>query len=696
MSYQAMLNTRPLHLFVIDDSSNDAETVSNMLRNAGQAVHTIRIEDDEDLRENLASQDCDLILAKAELPYFTATEALDLIAHSGKPAPLLVIGDGLDEDKLTDILKAGALDVVFLSQPSRLLHAVLREAEAAENKRALQHCQAMLKETNQRAQNLVDSARDAITYIHEGMYIYANTTYLEMFGYTDLNELEGMPFLNMVKKDDHISVKAFLRDYMSGKAKASSFELTGIRSDGSDFDITMELSNASYDGEPCTQIIIRAQANSEELEKRLQDMSKLDLLTNVFNRQYFLDELYDVIGKPGKQGAVLYIQPDHFKQLRDDLGLAHSDQLLSEMAKVLKDTLGEGEHFIARFEGETFCALLKGIDQSAAETIAETLRKAVDVHSYKINNKSISVTGSIGIALYNEGTEDSQNLLQRADKAMGEAARQGGNQIHTYIPGENEMADQERTARMIQRIKDALHNNQMHLLFQPIVSIKGDKQENYEAFARMHDENGQAIPPSEFIPAAEKANLMPVLDRWVLAYGIKAVTQHRKKGHPAVLFIKLSGASLRDEKFLPWLRDILKAAHAEPDSLVLSVSEEVASTNLKPLKQLFEGLQQLHVKLALDHFGQAPNYANLLKHCNAHYLKLHASIISSLSKNPDASQKVRDITGMAADSNKLVIANAVEDPHTLALIYSTGVDYIQGYFLQEPSTEMDYDFSSMG
>ncbi|MBW6475485.1 MAG: EAL domain-containing protein [Chromatiales bacterium] len=691
-----MLNTRPLSLLVIDDSSNDAEIISNMLRNAGHAVHTTRIEDDEDLREALNNQVCDMILAKPELPYFTATEALDVIAQSGKATPLLLIADGLEEEKATELLKAGALDVVFLTQPARLLHAVLREAQAAEAKRSLLRCEALLEATNLRAQNLVDSSRDAITYIHEGMYIYANSSYLEMFGYSDMNELEGMPILNMVKSEDHVGFKAFLRDYMSGKAKASSFELTGLRSDGSDFDITMELSNASYDGEPCTQIIIRAQANSEELEKRLEDMSKLDLLTGVFNRQYFLDELHQVIGKPGKQGAVLYIQPDHFKQLRDDLGLAHSDQLLSEMAKALKHALGEGEHFIARFEGEYFCALLKNVDQNAAETITEALSKAVDAYHYQIDTKTIAVTGSIGIALYNEGTEDSQSLLQRADKAMREAARQGGNHYHTYIPGEDEMAEQERTAHITQRIKDALRNNQMHLLFQPIVSIKGDKQENYEAFARMQDEHGQAIPPNEFIPAAEKANLMPVLDRWVLAYGIKAVTQHRKKGHPAVLFVKLSGASLRDEKFLPWLRDIIKAAHAEPGSLVLSVSEDVASTNLKSLKQLIEGLQQLHVKLALDHFGQASNYANLLKHCNAHYLKLHASLIGDLAKNPEATEKVREITGMAAESHKLVIANAVEDPHTLALIYSTGIDYIQGYFLQEPSPQMDYDFSSMG
>jgi diguanylate cyclase (GGDEF)-like protein/PAS domain S-box-containing protein len=690
-----MLNEKPLHLFVIDDSSNDAETVSNMLRNAGHAVHASRIEDDEDLREALNGQDCDMILAKPELPYFTATEALDVIKQSGKPVPLLVLGDGIDEEKLNALLKAGARDIVYLAQPARLLHAVLREAEVSRHLSLLQQYEARLEETNTRAQNLVDSSRDAITYVHEGMYIYANDSYLEMFGYSDLNELEGMPILNMVKNDDHASFKTFLRDYTAGKAKANTFDVTGLRADGSDFDITMEFSNASYDGEPCTQIIIRAQANNKELEQRLQDMSKLDLLTGAFNRQYFLDELGKVIGKPGKDGAVLYLQPDHFKNLRDELGLAPSDQILAEMSAALRKALGENQHFVARFEGEFFCALLDGANQQDAEAIASTLCKAVDSHSPKIDGKNVALTCSIGIALYNEGTEDSQSLIQRAEKAMLEAGRDGGNRIHTYIPGADELAEQERLTIVAKQLKEALRNNQLQLLFQPIVSIKGDSTEHYEVSVLVHDENGHILGPTEFLPAAEKSNLMPALDRWVIAHAIKAVTEQRRQGKPVVLFVRLSGASLRDQKLLPWLRDILKAAQAEPQSLVIQVSEELASTNLKPIKQLTEGLHQLHARLALDEVGIVANYANLLKHCEADFLKLHHSIITALSSSPEAMQKVKDVSAQAGDSKQL-IAYPVEDPHTLAMIYSTSIDYIQGHFLQEPSKEMDYDFSSMG
>ncbi len=158
-----MLADQTLHLLVLDDSSNDAETVANMLRNAGHAVHADRIEDDEDLREALAKNDCDMVLAKPQIPYLSALEAIDIIRQSKCEVPLLVIGDNADEDKINEILTGGARDVVYINKPMRLQHAVLREVVASREHRKLETIQASLEEANKRAQTLVDSSRDSIT-----------------------------------------------------------------------------------------------------------------------------------------------------------------------------------------------------------------------------------------------------------------------------------------------------------------------------------------------------------------------------------------------------------------------------------------------------------------------------------------------------------------------------------------------------
>ncbi len=684
-----------LYLLVVDDSSNLAETVSNILRNAGHTVRADRIEDDEDLREAFGKQQWDMIVTRPEIPYFTASDAIDVVRQSKHDIPVIIIADDADEKTIDDLIKAGARDEVLLSKPQRLEHTLLREAHDTRSRRASIMLEKALEEANERAQGLVNSSRDAITYVHEGMHIFANESYLELFGYSTQEEIEGMPIMDMVKSDEHPKFKQFLRDYIKGKAKESSLEVTGLKTDGTEFNVAMEFTPASFDGEPCTQIIIRIQASDQELEQRLSDMSKLDLLTGAYNRPYFLEALQQLSGKKDREGAVLSITPDEYKRIRDESGIASSDELLTKFAELLGSVLPGKDDFVARFEGEHFIALLHNINAANAEKFAEALCKKIEGHIFDLSGTSSTTPCSIGIGLYNEAIQDHQEVIKRSEKALSEAVEAGGNRVRLYVVGEAEMAEKERNATLNKSIKLALKNNKMRLLFQPIVSLKGDENQNYEVFVRMTDEQGKELTPGEFLPAAEASGLMVAVDRWILAHAIKAVSEKRRSGIPGVVFVKLSGTSLKDEKLLPWLRDILKAAQATPNSLVISVSESVASNNLKALKMLLAGLQQLHVRLALDHFGTAQNFTNLLKHCDANFLKLDGSIIGKLASDKEAQDRVNEITALAAESDKKVIANAVEDPHTLATIYSTGIDYIQGYFLQEPSPNMDYDFDSM-
>jgi diguanylate cyclase (GGDEF)-like protein/PAS domain S-box-containing protein len=686
---------KTLYLLVIDDSSNLAETVSNILRNAGHAVRADRVEDDEDLRDAFGKQQWDLILTKPEIPYFTASDALEVVQQAKLDIPLIVIADGTDESTIDNLIKAGARNEVLLAKPLRLEQTLLREAHDVRQRRALVLAIKALDEANNRAQALVDSSRDAITYVHEGMHIYANDSYLELFGYSSMEEIEGMPIMDMVKSEEHAKFKQFLRDYTQGKAEESNIEVTGIKTDNTTFNVTMEFTPAAFESEPCTQIIIRSQAMNKELEQRLSDMSKMDLLTGAYNRPYFLEALQQASGKKGKEGVVLSIRPDEYKRIRDDRGIAASDELLTRFSEFIGKAMPGDKDFLARFEGELFTAMLYNITPADAEKYAMQLCKQVEEHIFDLNGTSATTPCSIGIGVYNDTLQDIQEVLNRSDKALNEASEAGGNRARLYVVGEAEMADQERNALLNRQIRLALKNNTLSLLFQPIVSIKDDTNHNYEVFVRMRDENGKEISLETFLPAAEEGGLMGAVDRWILAHAIKAASEKRRAGIPAVVFVKLSSTSLKDNKLLPWLRDILKAAHATPNSLVLSVSESIATNNLKAIKMLLAGLQQLHVRLALDHFGTAQNFTNLLKHCDADFLKLDGSIITKLTSDKEAQAKVKEITDLAAAHNKKVIANSVEDPHTMATIYSTSIDYIQGYFLQEPAAEMEYDFDSM-
>ncbi len=690
-----MDNDETLYLLVIDDSSNLAENVATILRNGGHAVRSDRIADAEALRHTFGRQQWDMILSKPRGGGLSAAEALELVRQSEFDIPLLLIGDDAEEGEIEALIDAGAHEPVYLSKPRRLELAILREADAVRTRRALALTMTALQQANERAQGLVDSSRDAITYVYEGMHLFANDAYLQLFGYQRMEEIEGLPIMDVVSSDEHAHFREFLRDYVQGNSRQSKLSVTGIRTDGCRFGVEMEFSPAYFAGVSCSQIIIRDQGTDQELQQRLNDISRKDLLTGAFNRPHFLHVLQELCGKPDKEGVVLSLLPDEYQRIRDDKGIAAGDVLLARFAEYLAATLPREEDFVTRFEGEQFMLLLHDTSPEAAEDYARELATGLVGHIFDIDGTTTTTSCSIGIGAYNEALSDHLEVIRRSEKALRQAIEAGGNRVQRYVVNEAEMGLRERHALIARQIKLALAHNHFHILFQPIVSLKGDSRENYEVFARMRDEHGTELTPAEFIPAAEAAGLMGAIDRWMLGHAIKAVTEKRHGGNPAVVFAKLSASSLADEGLLPWLQELLKSSHAEADSLVLCIDEDIANDNLKELKQLQAGLEPLHVALALDHFGSARNYLNLLVHIDAAYLKLSASFVGKLSSDVETQKKVGEITALAAQSQRKVIANGVEDPHTLATIYSTGVDYIQGYFLQEPRPTMDYDFSSI-
>lgn len=684
-----------LRLIVIDDSSNDAEVVTNALRNAGHAVRTERVEDDEDLREALSQHDWDMVLTKPELPFLHAADALHILSQMELDLPLMILGCADEDPKNIELLKSGARGVVCLQQPNYLIHTLIREWQDLCKRRRHKECETQLHEANRRAQTLVDSSRDAIAYVHEGMHIYANHSYLQLFGYSDFAELEGMPIMNMVTKDDHGKFKEYLRGFLKRKGKeADTLEINGLRADGKDFSIEMEFSPASYEGESCIQIIIRDQSASKELEAKLDHLSKQDMLTGLYNRQVFLEKLEQLAGKPGKTGAILHIKPDNIKGLRDEIGVAGIDKLLAAFANLLKATFDEKTALLARMETHLFTGILYSLNEEQAQAAADKLLKAVEEAIFDISGHTPMVTCSVGVTLYSPEFKEAQEILARAEKAYNKAVESEGNSSFLYNPLTEEMAERAHLESWARQIKMALKEGQFKILYQPIVSLHGDSYENYELLLRMQDENGELLTPDKFIPMAEKVNLMSAIDRWVILHSVKTQVERHRAGKKTNFFVKLSAATIKDPQFLAWLRDLLQKAKVDASHIIIEVSEEVASTNLKSVKVLTEGLSQLRMHLALDHFGTAANYQNILKHCNAKYLKISGEIIKNLASDESHQQKVQEITAHAQENNQVTIAEFVEDANTLASLWSCGIDYIQGYFLQEPDAEMSYDFSA--
>ncbi len=685
-----------LRLLIVEESRNDAESLANILRNAGMASRLEFAEDEEDIEAALERQTPDLVLCAMGLETVSPGEVVELLAQRDVPAPLIAIGETADEADIIEAMRQGAADLCSYDQPEHLQLVTRRELRQLDARKQARAFESRFHESEKRARTLMESSRDAIAYVHEGMHIFANSSYLEMFGFDDLDEIEGTPILDMVSPDEHARFKEFLRNFSKEGSTGATLETHGQLPDGKQFDALMEFSPASIDGEACTQIIIRNQAgSSKELEQKIRFLSKQDVLTGLFNRQYFMEELELTVTNAvsgSENAALIYLLIDNFKDIKDNVGIGAADMLISDIADLLRKHTREDD-IVARFGDHSFSILRKDCDHDSITALGEEIRQAVEEHITDIEGKSVTTTCSIGMSVIGENSPSAHETISRADLACEVARSSGGNRIHLHNPVVDEKIGKERDQQMHALIKDALEQNQFRLLYQPIVSLQGDTAEKYEVLLRMLNNEHEHILPSQFLPIAEQTGQLAEIDRWVIRHAIQALAEHRAGGSDTRFFIKISAQTLLDEELVGYIQECLKTHRLPGDALVFELSEKVACQHLKQAKHFVKTLQDLHCKSVLEHFGTSPNSFQLLKHIPVDYLKIDGSFIHNLASDTDNQAMVKSILDTANSMHKECIAEYVQDAHSLAVLWQSGINYIQGNFLQEPSETLSYDFS---
>ncbi|MCC5859374.1 MAG: EAL domain-containing protein [Ectothiorhodospiraceae bacterium] len=681
-----------LRLLIAEPSLNDAEMYISVLRNAGHAVRAQRIEDGDELREVLEEKPFDLLLCHAGIQDLSPTLALESIQRSGRDIPVLALADAHEDELRRSLMTQGTADLVAKNDLQHLRLVVEREFRQVRERRRLRQLERALKETERRCSALLDSSRDAIAYVHEGMHLYANPAYLEKFGVEEFEDIEGMPLLDMIAPDHQGEFKNCLRKLSKGDYDVPEMELE-IVTDAGPLPVLASFSPASIDGEPCTQILLREQSSDRELEQQLETLSKQDLVTGLFNRVHFQELLSDALAerRPAEDDpphGLLYIQVDRPPGGSHQPGLTLADQVMSDLANLVRGELGT-DGIAGRFADDVVTVFLPycGVHETVAT--AEAVRQSLEEHIVQAGERTTTVTCSIGAVMLGERSGDMHQALADAALACETAQSGGGNRVHLHSAGAG-AGDPEENAAWKDRLEDALADNRFFLMYMPVVSLQGEGGERYEARIRLRD-NGDKHP-SEFIPAAESLGMMDRIDRWVVNAALEML-QHRGDNAEIQLHLKLSPQTVTDAGFLEFLAGALKSSGTPGERLVFQVNESMAQTSLNEARQLFRGLKELGCGFCLDHFGTGLNSFQLLKHLPADLLKLDKTLIREMIDTEDGAERVKAIVDHAHTLRKAVVAGHVEDPMCLAQLWQQQVDFVQGTFLQSPSETPDYDFS---
>jgi multidomain signaling protein FimX len=681
-----------IRLLLIEDSVEEAEQLISMLRNGGIAVRPARAGNAVELEKELAAQTPDLLLVNLNAKSLKLPEITVAANRTGKDIAVIAVAANTNEDLIVGAFKDGARALALRNRADHVQSIVRREFESLNMRRSVRRLETFLRETERRCDSLLDSSRDPIAYVHEGMHVRANKAYLEMFGFEEFEEIQGMSILDMIAPDDADDFKSLLKKLSKGEKPPQKLNLKAQRGDGTTFDATMEFAEASYEGELCQQIVFRQQTVSVELAKELDVLRSKDLVTDLFNRQYCLTELERAVGEAAKgrnDQALLLLEPDNFKQLLDTVGLGNADLLLGDMANLMRRHLGEAD-VAGRFGEHTFGVLIGGRNPEEVRQLGESLRKAFEERIFEVGKQSVNANVSIGGTLIGEKNAHAQTTLSHATNALRTAQTEGGNRVNVFDPSAQDKADDEKNRHWLTLVKEALASNTFVLFYQPIISLHGAEGEFYEILLRMQGPKGE-ITPNFFMPIAEQHGLLPAIDRWVIAHAIKALAEREKAGHKTTFFVKLTPQSLDDQTLLPWISQQLKNARLRGDALVFEMPESKVVTNLKPARSFVTGLKQIHCGFALEQFGSGLNSFQLLKHVDADYLKIDRNFMAELPKNKENQDKIKEICDQSHHAGKLTVAEFVEDAASMSILFSCGVNFVQGNFLQEPEKVMAYE-----
>jgi len=678
---------KAIQLLLVEDSPNEAEHIANLFRSSGRSVRVQRIDCTEELEQAL-KQSWDLLICAPDCKRLSAAQVAQLLRKRSRDIPLIQLLKEAGSTAVVEALEQGARAVLPQREDYRLLLVAQRELANLEDRRALHAALAAQHEAEKRCQLLLESSVDAIAYIHDGMHIHANHAWLQRFGYENAEELEGMPIIDLIAVSDQSKLKRFFKE--GSVEQDSELELTGVAKGGGSFAAKMAFSTASWQGEPCIQVIIRSDTGNAALEEKLREISRRDLTTGLYNHSHFLTLLEETAAATQNSGisaVVAYLHIDHYSDLLTGIGLSGIERLVIALGELLRAHFSEAVQ-LARFADNAFSLLQSGVTAQQMEKSLRALLKEVSSRLFDIGGRTVQVSLSIGLVGLEQDACQAGQAMERARQCA--TALVQGNGLKRFDPVE-ELATKAQSGDTIALLKQALTTDGFRLQFQPVVSLRGAADKHYEVLLRLKTPQGEEISPHEFLTIAGDAGLLGKIDRWVILNAIKCL--HNNTQDQPCLFIHLSAASLQDKKLLPWLTSVISAAKLPEGRLIFQFSAVEAELWVKQTQTLIHGLHALHCKTALTQFDGGIRQFALLKHLQTDFIKLNG-ILSQHLDEPENQENLKALLDKLKAQDKQCIVPFVETVGVLSLLWQAGAHYIQGYYLQAPNDSMNYDFDA--
>jgi len=664
-----------VNLLVTDRSPESAEHINSLLRNSGIKIHVFHAQTSADVKRAL-DQDTPVLILYADADETDAPleEISKLATAFNVPVALLTSFD--DPARLGKLLSETACFVINADREDLLTDSVNRLLASSGNERDQAERHRRLEELEHRYNLLLDSSRDALAYIHEGLHVYGNRAYLEALHVADESELAGLSLLEIFDAGE-TKLKTLLKGFTKGSFPAEALEVKVTRPDGSTFEASLLFSPAQYDGEECTQMMMQPRDAANQLAAELERLRFIDPLTQLHNRKSFIDVLEAWITDSQGEGtaAVLYIEPDGFEKLHDELNVESSDAFIADLAGVIRKCLSETD-VPARISDGGFAVLAQRATLAELEELAERILIACRGHIVEIGERSLTVSCSIGLSSVGRLVVNSGEIIAGARKAQAQAAERG-DQLVIYRPQLTAVASGGGEGLRLERIKQALGNHDFYSVQQAIIDLDGEGDQILENITFMRgdvDDHG----PAEYLPLADRNDLAGSIDRQIIPGLLKSMVESDQRH-----IINLSSSTVLDYAFPGWFADQVKAACIDGNRIILQIAAATALTNLRPAQRLIKELQPLGCRLSISQFDAERRTCQLLEHIDVSFVKMRPELTFELTANAKLQESIAQIVEAAEPRGVEVIADEVKDTSSLAVLWQCGIKLIAGSFVRE-------------
>jgi diguanylate cyclase (GGDEF)-like protein len=427
---------------------------------------------------------------------------------------------------------------------------------------------------------------------------------------------------------------------------------------------------------------------SRELNRRLSYHASHDLLTGLVNRREFESRVERALKSAKAREssyALCYLDIDQFKIINDTCGHSAGDVLLGQVGALLKSKV-RWRDTLARLGGDEFGILLEACSLDEALRTAEVLREAVRNFRFTWEDRVFRLGASVGVVPIAADNEDVASIISAADSACAAAKEGGRNRVHSFAENDIELMRRRREMQWAARINAALEEGRFELYRMTIQPLqRAEPGQHYELLLRMRDESGRMVSPDNFIAAAERYALTPAIDRWVIENALRwLVSEADEREKLAMCSINLSGQSLGDDKFLPFVIEQFQKSGIDASKICFEITETAAVASFSQANRFIQSLKELGCRFALDDFGTGLSSFGYLKHFPVDFLKIDGSFVREILHDPIDREMVRSINEIGHLTGKKTIAEFAENAEIIQMLTSLGVDYAQGYGIAQP------------